>query len=145
MFSGHLRWLTVFGLSEKTILLLNHGQGGVSTISFLFDNRRETVCLLWIYLSRVSLSLIPNRVLDSSKMTNKRPMGHNLLTCIFVNGMQESSSIATATGTQLWPYHKTFKGHPSLTILTNLVDLEFPMLYTKIQSQNFLRNWRRRF
>ena len=69
---------------------------------------------------------------------NKRPMGHNSLTCIFANAMQQSSSIATATGTQIWPYHKKVKGHPSLIILTNLVDLESPMLYTKIQPQSFL-------
>ena len=50
-------------------------------------------------------------------------MGHNSLTCIFVNAMQQSSSIATETRTQIWPYHKTVKGHPSLIILTNLVDL----------------------
>ena len=30
------------------------------------------------------------------------------------------------------------KGHPSLIILTNLVDLESPILYTKIQLQSFL-------
>ena len=61
-------------------------------------------------------------------------MGHNLLTCIFANAMQQSSSIATATGTQIWPYQKTVKGHPSLIILTNLIDLES----TKIQPQSFL-------
>ena len=65
-------------------------------------------------------------------------MGHNSLTCIFANAMQQFSSIATATGTQIWPYHKTTKCHPSLIILTNLVDLESPMLYTKIQPQTFL-------
>ena len=63
-------------------------------------------------------------------------MGHNALTCIFANAMQQSSSIATATGTK--PYHKKVKGHPSLTILIKLVDLESPMLYTKIQPQSFL-------
>ena len=30
-----------------------------------------------------------------------RLMGHNLLTCIFANAMQQSSSTATATGTQI--------------------------------------------
>ena len=65
-------------------------------------------------------------------------MGHNLLTCILVNAMQQSSSIATATGTQIRPYHKTVKDHHSLIILTNLVDLESPKLYTKIQPQSFL-------
>ena len=52
--------------------------------------------------------------------------------------MQQSSSIAIATGTQIWPYHKKVKGHPSLIILKNLVDLESPMLYTKIQPRSFL-------
>ena len=52
--------------------------------------------------------------------------------------MQHSFSIATATGTQIWPYHKKVKGHPNLIILTNLVDLESRMLYTKIQPQSFL-------
>ena len=65
-------------------------------------------------------------------------MGHSSLACIFANAMQQSSSIATATGTQNWPYHKKVKGHPSLIILTNLVDLEFLMLYTKSQPQSFL-------
>ena len=50
-------------------------------------------------------------------------MGHNSLTRIFANAMQQSSSIATATGTQIWLYHKKVKSHPSLNILTNLVDL----------------------
>ena len=40
------------------------------------------------------------------------------LTCIFANAMQQSSSNAI--------------------ILINLVDLESPMLYTKIQPQSFL-------
>ena len=57
-------------------------------------------------------------------------MGLNLLTCIFSNVMQQSSRIAAATGAQIWPYDKNVKGHPSLIILTNLVDLESPMLYT---------------
>ena len=48
---------------------------------------------------------------------HKRPRGHNLLTCIFANAMQQSSIISTATGTQIWPYHKRVKGHPSLVIL----------------------------
>ena len=47
-------------------------------------------------------------------------------------------SIATATGTQIWPYDDKVKGHPSLIILTNLADLEAPMLYTKIQPKSFL-------
>ena len=53
--------------------------------------------------------------------------------CIFAKPMQHSSSTATATGTQIWPYHKKVKGHPYLIILTNLVDLESAMLYIKIQ------------
>ena len=52
--------------------------------------------------------------------------------------MQSSSSIATATETQIWPYHKKVKGHFCLIILPNLVDLESLMLYTKIQPQSFL-------
>ena len=36
-------------------------------------------------------------------------MGHNPLTCIFENAMQQSSSIALTTGTQIWPYHKKSK------------------------------------
>ena len=65
-------------------------------------------------------------------------MDHNSLTCIFANAMEQSSSIATATGTQICPYHKKVRGHPSLIILTKLVDLESPILYTKIQPQSFL-------
>ena len=65
-------------------------------------------------------------------------MGHNSLTCICANVMQQSSSIATTTGTQICPYHKTVKSHPSFIILTNLVDLESLMLYTNIQPQSFL-------
>ena len=40
-------------------------------------------------------------------------MGHNSLTCIFANAMQQSSSIATATWTQIWPYYKKVQGPPS--------------------------------
>ena len=72
---------------------------------------------------------------------NKRPMGHYLLTCIFANAMQQSSSIATTTGTQIWTYHKKVKGHPSLIFVSNLVDLESPspMLYTMIHPRSFLK------
>ena len=63
-------------------------------------------------------------------------MGHNAPTCMFANAIQQSSSIATPTGTQIWPYHKKVKAHHSLIILTKLVDIESPMLYTKIQSQS---------
>ena len=41
--------------------------------------------------------------------------------CIFANAMQQhSSSIVTATKTQIWPYPKKVEGHPSPIILTNL-------------------------
>ena len=50
--------------------------------------------------------------------------------CISANAMQHSSSIVTASGTQIC---KMIKDHPSLLNWTNLVDPEFPMLYTKIQ------------
>ena len=76
---------------------------------------------------------------------NKRLMGHNSLTYIFAKAMQQSSSIATEIGTQIWLYHKKVKGHPSLFILTNLVDSESPMLYTKIQPQSFLSSWKEDF
>ena len=56
---------------------------------------------------------------EKKRIQKKRPMGHSSLTCILANAMQQSSSIATATGTQIWPYHKTVKGHPSFIILTN--------------------------
>ena len=36
------------------------------------------------------------------------------------------------------PCHKTKGIHPRIIIWTNLVDLEFQMLYTKIQPQSFL-------
>ena len=65
-------------------------------------------------------------------------MGHNSLTYIFANAMQQSSSIAIANGTQIWPDHKKVKGHPCLISLTNWVDLESSILYTKIQPQSFL-------
>ena len=58
--------------------------------------------------------------------------------CIFANAMQHSSNTATANGTQTWPYYKKVKGQPSLIILINLVDLESPILYTKIPPQSFL-------
>ena len=41
-------------------------------------------------------------------------------------------------GAQIWSSHKTVKGQPMTIIWTNLVDLESPMLYTKIQPQSFL-------
>ena len=41
-------------------------------------------------------------------------------------------------GMQIWRWHKKVKGHPWIIIWTNAVDLEFPMLYTKIQPQSFL-------
>ena len=72
------------------------------------------------------------------KKKKKKNMGHNSLTCIFANAMKQSSSISITTGTQIWPYHKKIKGHPSLIIFINLEVLESPMLYTKIQPQSFL-------
>ena len=66
-------------------------------------------------------------------------MGHNSLTCIFANAMQQSSSIARATGTHKFDHTiKKVKAHPGLIILTNLVDHESSMLYIKSQPQNFL-------
>ena len=35
-------------------------------------------------------------------------------------------------GMKIWPCRKKVKGQPRMTIWTNLVDLESPMLYTKI-------------
>ena len=43
-----------------------------------------------------------------------------------------------ATVFQYCKFDHTIKGHSSLIILTNLVDLESPMLYTKNQPQSFL-------
>ena len=41
-------------------------------------------------------------------------------------------------GAQIWPCPKNIKGQPTNIIWTNLVDIESPMLYTKIQPQSFL-------
>ena len=41
-------------------------------------------------------------------------------------------------GAQIWPCHKKVKSQPTTIFWTNLVYLEFPMLYTKIQPQSFL-------
>ena len=41
-------------------------------------------------------------------------------------------------GTQIWPYRKKANGKPTIVIWANLVDLESPMLYAKIQSQSSL-------
>ena len=65
-------------------------------------------------------------------------MGHDSLTeinshCISANAMQHSSSIATETRREIWQCGKKVKGHSE-----HLVDPEFSMLYTKIQSQSFL-------
>ena len=38
---------------------------------------------------------------------------------------------------QIWPRHKKVKGQSTVIIWTNLVDLESPMLCTKIQPQSF--------
>ena len=63
---------------------------------------------------------------------NKSPMDHYSLTYIFANAMQQSYSIATATGMQFGLYHKTAKGHPSFIILTNLVDAVYQDLASKL-------------
>ena len=65
---------------------------------------------------------------------NKRPKGHNSLTCIFANAMQQFSSITTADGIQ---FDHTIKHSHHFNKLA-LVDSESPMLYTKIQPQSFL-------
>ena len=41
-------------------------------------------------------------------------------------------------GMQIWPCCKTVKGQPMTIIWTNLVDLEYPMLYIMIKPQSFL-------
>ena len=41
-------------------------------------------------------------------------------------------------GVQIWPCCKKVKGQPMTIFWTNLVDLEAPMLYNKIQPQSFL-------
>ena len=52
--------------------------------------------------------------------------------------MQQSSSIATATRTDIWPCRKKVKGDHRIIIWTDLVDFVSPILYTKIQAQTFL-------
>ena len=42
---------------------------------------------------------------------------------------------------QIWPYRKEVKGQTTVTIWTNLVDLELSTLYTKIQVQSFIGSW----
>ena len=64
-------------------------------------------------------------------------MGQNALTYIFANAMQVFQYCHSNWDTNL-TYHKKVKDHPSLIILTNLVDFESLMLYTKIQPQSFL-------
>ena len=39
---------------------------------------------------------------------------------------------------QIWPCRKKFKGQPTIIIWINLVDLEIPMLYPKVQPLCFL-------
>ena len=39
---------------------------------------------------------------------------------------------------QIWPCRKMVKGHSTVNIWTNLVDLQFPMKYAKTQPQSFL-------
>ena len=68
-------------------------------------------------------------------VNNKRPMGHYSLTCILQMPCK-FSSIATATGTQSWPYHKTIKG---LSDHFNKLGKPWvPDDYTKIRLQSFL-------
>ena len=64
--------------------------------------------------------------------------------CIFANAMQHSSSNATATGTQIWPYHKKVKGHPSLIILTNGKP-RVPNAVYQDSASKLSWFWRRRF
>ena len=42
---------------------------------------------------------------------------------------------------QIWPCHKNGQGQPSVIIWTNLVVLEYPMLYTKFQGRRPLSSW----
>ena len=73
-----------------------------------------------------------------SDNVNKRPMGHNSLTYIFANVCNSFPSLAQQLGYKFDHTIKKVKDYPSLIILTNLVDLESPIPYTKIQSQSFL-------
>ena len=52
--------------------------------------------------------------------------------------LKKKSAITLIIIGRFWPYHKKIKGHPSLIILTKVVDLESPMLYTTIQPQSIL-------
>ena len=72
-------------------------------------------------------------------------MRHNSLTwvkqplhSISADALRNSSSIATATTTEIWPYRKKVKGYPRIILWINLVDLASQMQYTKIQPQSFL-------
>ena len=49
------------------------------------------------------------------------------------NTFLENDFSKSCMGSQIWPCQKVI-GHPRITISTNLVDLESPMPYTKIQS-----------
>ena len=49
-----------------------------------------------------------------------------------------TSSPYRCMGTQIWPCREKVKGQHTVTIWTNLVDLESSMLYTEIQPWNFL-------
>ena len=57
---------------------------------------------------------------------------------ISADAMQQSSSTATATRTEIWQCRKKVNYRPRIIIWTNLVDLASPMLYTKSQPQSFL-------
>ena len=107
---------------------------GYYRFTFLFTNFHD---FLFSFLhTKLFLKWVLNKKKKKKKKKKRGPMGHNLITCLFANAMERSSSIATATGTQIWPYHKKVKGQPSLIIL-NLVDLESLMLYNKIHPQSF--------
>ena len=75
-------------------------------------------------------------------------MGHGLFTWVWVKQplhssisayeMQHSSSIATATRKKICLCSKKVKGHPSIIVWMNMVDLVSLMLQSKIQPQSFL-------
>ena len=46
--------------------------------------------------------------------------------------------IQLLVGAQVWPCRKKVKRQPTAIRWTNLVGLESPMLYTKVQPQSFL-------
>ena len=58
--------------------------------------------------------------------------------CISTDAMQYSSSIATATRTEIRLCCNKVKGHTRIIIQTNLVELASPIVCTKIQPNSFL-------